>query len=229
MRDFFNIEGPFFTFINRVGDLIVLNVLWLLCCIPIITIGASTTALYFEAMKLADQNEGYIAKNFFKSFKQNFRQSTVIWLILLVFGLFLGYDLYLIFTVDFNFSSTTLLLLLSALFMLTLAYVMIFVYIFPLQSKFVNKIKYTFKNAIILSIRHLPLTVIIIASYAIAIFCFYKFSFLFPIFVFIGVAAIAYGQSFIFNKIFNIYINRNKSKEEIEKAENPDEWTIPEE
>lgn len=227
MRDFFNFDGPFFTLITRLGDLIILNVLWLICCLPVITVGAATTALYFETMKLAENNEGYVVKNYFRSFKQNFLQSTIIWVILFFSGVIIGYGLRTIFTVDFNLNSMEQLLLLSLLFMISLIYILIFVYIFPLQSKFENKIKYTFKNALILSIRHLPMTAIIIASYALAIFCFYKFSILFPVFLFIGVAAIAFGQSFLFNKIFNIYINKNKPDDEVNK--NPDDWTIPEE
>ena len=228
MRDFFNMDGPFFTVINRLGDLILLNILWLICCIPIITIGASTTALYFETMKLADNNEGYIARNFFKSFKQNFLQSTVIWIVLFVTGFGIGYFLYNMLFHSENMGASSQLISFSIVLMLCIIYAMIFVYVFPLQSKFVNKIKYTIKNALILGIRHLPMTAIIIASYAIAIFCFVKFSFLLPVFLLIGVAAIAYGQSFIFNKIFNIYINKDKTEEELEKMNNPDAWTIPE-
>ena len=202
MRDFFNIDGPFFTVINRLGDLILLNILWFICCIPIVTIGASTTALYFEAMKLAENNEGYIARNFFRSFKQNFLQSTVIWVVLFVTGFGIGYFLYNMLFHSEAMAATSQLIAFSFVLMLCIIYAMIFVYVFPLQSKFVNKIKYTVKNALILGIRHLPMTAIIIASYAVAIFCFAKFSFLLPVFLLIGVAAIAYGQSFIFNKIF---------------------------
>lgn len=228
MRDFFNFDGPFFTVINRLGDLILLNVLWLICCLPIVTIGASTTALYFETMKLAENNEGYIVRNFFRSFKQNFLQSTVIWIVLAVTGFGVGYFLYNMLFHSEAMSATSQLIAFSFVLMLCIIYAFIFVYVFPLQSKFVNKIKYTVKNALILGIRHLPMTVILIASYAIAIFCFLKFSFLLPVFLLIGVAAIAYGQSFIFNKIFYIYINKDKTEEELEKMNNPDAWTIPE-
>lgn len=228
MRDFFNMDGPFFTVINRLGDLILLNILWLICCIPIVTIGASTTALYFETMKLAENNEGYIARNFFRSFKQNFLQSTVIWIILAISGFGIGYYLYNMLFHSENMGASSQLIAFSIVLMLCIVYAMIFVYVFPLQSKFVNKIKYTIKNSLILGIRHLPMTAIIIASYAIAIFCFMKFSFLLPVFLLIGVAAIAYGQSFIFNKIFYIYINKDKTEEELEKMNNPDSWTIPE-
>ena len=227
MNNFFNIDGPFFTFLNRLGDLILLNVIWLICCIPIVTIGASTTALYFSTMKLAAGDEGYVFRNFFRSFKQNFLQSTVIWIIMLLLAVFLGFDLYIIFHVDFNLSGTTLMLLLALLFLMCLVWLLIFSFIFPLQSKFVNKIKYTFKNSLILSIRHLPWSIAIIVSFAAAGFIFYKFSIMFPIFLFIGCAAIAYGQSFIYNKLFSIYINRNNTENE-QAEENPDAWTIPE-
>jgi len=229
MKDFFNFDGPFFTIITRAGDLILLNILWLICCIPIVTIGAATTALYFETMKLAENNEGYVAKNFFRSFKENLLQSTIIWVIMLAIGFVLGYFFYTVFLYDLGLGGTEQLVVVTVLFMLAVVYAMIFVYIFALQSKFVNKVKHTFKNAIVLGIRHLPYTAILIASYVLAIFLYIKFSFLFPVFIFVGVAAIAYGQSFIYNKIFNIYINRNKTPEELEKQENPDAWTIPEE
>lgn len=229
MRDFFNMDGPFFTVINRLGDLILLNILWLICCLPVVTIGASTTALYFETMKLAENNDGYVAKNFFRSFKENFLQSTIMWIVLFFSGFGIGYILYNMLFHSESFSATTQLVGFSLTLMFCIIYAMIFVYVFPLQSKFVNKIRHTVKNALILGIRHLPMTAIIVASYAIAIFCFFNFSFLFPVFLLVGVAAIAYGQSFIFNKIFNIYINRNKTPEELEKQSNPDAWTIPEE
>ena len=70
--------------IGKIGDLICLNVLWLICCIPVITIGASTTALYTVMLRLVRNEEGYIFRGFFKAFKLNFKQSTIIWIILLL-------------------------------------------------------------------------------------------------------------------------------------------------
>ena len=79
MNSFFNYEGPFFNVLNRLSDLVILNVLWFICCLPIVTIGASTTALYYVTIKIVNDEDAYVAKNFFKSFRQNFLQSTVIW------------------------------------------------------------------------------------------------------------------------------------------------------
>ena len=71
----------------------LLNILFLVCSLPIFTIGASFTAMYYVTLKLAENEEGYIARGFLKSFKQNFKQATIIWLILLFFGIVLVLDL----------------------------------------------------------------------------------------------------------------------------------------
>ena len=91
----FSIEGKFFGAISRLGDLVILNILFLACSIPIVTIGASITAMYSVTKKMAEEREGYILKSFFKAFKENFRQSTVMWLILLICGMVVSVDLYI--------------------------------------------------------------------------------------------------------------------------------------
>ena len=78
--------------LSRVFDLILLNLLWLACSLPVITIGASTTALYSVTLKMAANEEGYILRGFLEAFRRNWKQSTVIWLILLVIGAALGAD-----------------------------------------------------------------------------------------------------------------------------------------
>ena len=79
----FNYDNPVWRFIGKFWDVLILNVLWLVCSIPIVTIGASTTAMYYVTLKLARDEDGYTIRSFFKSFKENFRQATVIWLIFL--------------------------------------------------------------------------------------------------------------------------------------------------
>ena len=73
--------------LNKICDMVCLNVLWLICCIPVFTIGASTTALYTVMLKMVKNEEGYIFRGFFKAFKENFKQSTIMWLILLALGI----------------------------------------------------------------------------------------------------------------------------------------------
>ena len=89
MDRIFNMDNKFFVFMGRVADLMILNILCIICCIPIITIGASVTAMYYVTLKMARNEESYIVRSFFKSFKENFKQATVIWLVALVAGLLL--------------------------------------------------------------------------------------------------------------------------------------------
>mgnify|MGYP001030740935 CR=1 FL=1 len=151
-------DNPIMHAIGRIADFIILNILWVICSIPIITIGASTTALYTVMLKIVKNEEGYIARGFFKAFKENFRQSTAIWLVFLLLGV--------IYAVDF--SSIKLMpdkvggiLQILFLFIGALLAAMA-VYAFALQARFENTVKNTLKNALILVFARLPFTVLII-------------------------------------------------------------------
>ena len=78
--------------LSKICDMVFLNVLWVICSIPIVTIGPSTTALYTVMLKIVRNEEGYIFRGFFKAFKENFKQSTVIWLIIAVFSVLCWLD-----------------------------------------------------------------------------------------------------------------------------------------
>ena len=89
----FNYDNPVWRFIGKFWDVLVVNLLWIICSIPIVTIGASTTAMYYVTLRLVRDEDGYTIRSFFKSFKDNFKQATAIWLIFLAVGLILGFDL----------------------------------------------------------------------------------------------------------------------------------------
>ena len=84
MGRLFDMNNKFFTFMSRVADLCILNVLCIIFCIPVITAGASITAMFYVTMKMVRNEEAYIVKGFFKSFKENFKQATMINIILLL-------------------------------------------------------------------------------------------------------------------------------------------------
>ena len=79
MRSIFNLDSPIMSFLSRVGDLVWLNLLTLLCCIPVVTAGAAFTALHYVSIKMVRNEEGYLTRNYFKSFRQNFIQATLLW------------------------------------------------------------------------------------------------------------------------------------------------------
>ena len=103
----FGIDSKFYEVVSRIADLVVVNLLFVLCSLPIITIGASTTALYGVTKKMAENREGYIFRNYFRLFKENFKQSTIMWSILLLLALIPTIDLYIINSLKKNNSNNS--------------------------------------------------------------------------------------------------------------------------
>ena len=163
MNHLFNLDGPVLQFINKIVYSVYLNILWFICSIPVITIGASTTALFYVTLKISKNEEGSITKAFFHSFKENLRQGTVIWLILLAFGIILGIDGYVLYHMRFENVFWTLC---TAVFCVAAAaYAIILMYIFPLLARFDNTIGAMFKNALFIGVRFLFCTALMAVIY----------------------------------------------------------------
>lgn len=88
----FSFNSPFMSLLTKAANYMLLNLLALVCSIPIVTIGASTSAKYYVAMKMVRGEEPTIWKPFFKAFKQNFKQSTIIWLLEMVIAVIFVFD-----------------------------------------------------------------------------------------------------------------------------------------
>ena len=168
MRSILSPEGPVMSFITKITYSAYLNLLWLICCLPIVTVGASTTALFYVTLKIAKNEEGNLTKSFFRSFKENFRQATIIWLILLTVGIVLGFDGYIFYHVRFENAFWTVA---TAVFLIAAAaYAMILMYIFPLLARFDNTTVAMFKNAIMLGMRFLLCTAVMAVIYFAMVF-----------------------------------------------------------
>ena len=161
MGKIFDLDSPLMRFLGRVADLLWLNLLTFICCIPIITCGAAFTALHYSCLKLVRGEETYVTKDFFKSFKINFKQATVIWLICLVFGAIFVFDIYYMYfsglVASPNIIFATLIWIAAVLYLCTVAFV------FPLQSRYDNPIRNTLKNSLFFTIRYLPRTILMAA------------------------------------------------------------------
>ena len=206
MDRIFNLDNSFFRFIGKLVDVVLLNFLWLICSLPIVTIGASTTALYYVTLKLVRDREGYIIRSFFKAFKDNFKQSTIIWIILLLVATILGTDIYVVYKMDANYAKILLALFIG----FSVITLFVFIYIFPIQAQFANPVKQTFKNALLIAVKHLPWTILLTVITVIGGFLIYVFA---VIAILFGFGLLAFINSYIFTKIFLNYI----PQEEIEK------------
>ena len=87
MKKSSSIDNPFFRLMGAIGDLVVLNILWLLCCLPVVTAGASTLALFAIVHKIAAGEDYRTASGFFKAFRRDFKQATALWLVVLAAGI----------------------------------------------------------------------------------------------------------------------------------------------
>ena len=200
---------------SRVADLIILNLLCIVCCIPLVTIGPSIAAMFYVTLKMVRNEESYIVRGFFKSFKQNLKQGIVINLIMLAAALLLYFDISIC-----RSTPGTIGKVLMVLFMMILVvYLMIFLYIYPVLAKFYNTIKNTFTNAFLMSIRHLPYTALMILVTAAPGSCIFLFQvpryspMVILLLVLIGFSGIAYINSHFFVKIFdNIFRKKPLSR-----------------
>jgi len=162
----------FFSYDSKFGQLFLklaygccLNILWLICCLPIVTIGASTTALYYTCFKIAKDEGSYITTMFFRSFKQNFKQATVIWMIMLVAGLIIGADAILLYRLRATSTATAAVvwtLLLACIFACMIAYIIVLTYVFPLLSIASNTTANMFKNAFLIGTHYLFVTILVV-------------------------------------------------------------------
>lgn len=215
MNHIFQIDNPFFRFMGNVADLVILNFLFLICCIPIVTIGASFTAAYYVALKKVRGEESYIARSFFHSFKQNFRQSTIIWLIFLFLGILLSFDFQIIKSLEGSVAVILNYLMIVAAFFS----IMIFLYVFPILARFYNPIKTTLKNALLMAVRHLPYTILMVAITAGFLFITFlnytSLAYSLLIWIVIGFALIIFINSYFFRKIFDCYMPPEEQEQKI--------------
>ena len=143
-----------------------LNLLWLVCSLPVFTAGAATAALYDVTLRLAREEEPPLTARFFKAFRENFRQATILWLILLGIGALLGADgyiLYHLYKSTAGMVSVICTLGLALIIVAAIAYVIVLIYVFPLVASVKNTNFAMLKNALLIGIHYLFCTILVFA------------------------------------------------------------------
>lgn len=200
---------------SKVADLCILNIICVVCCIPVITAGASITAMYYVTLKMVRNEDAYIVRSFFKSFKQNFKQATIINLIMLLIGVVLYIDLNVSKAMQGGAGQIFQIIFMA----FVLIYFILFLYVYPVLARFYNTIKNTIKNALFMAIRHFPYTVVmvIIAVCPLLLLLVKSYqiqSTLFVLFLLMGFALIAYCNSYFLAKIFDNYMPKEEAGQE---------------
>lgn len=207
----FSLNSWLSRFMYLVADIVLLHVLWILFSLPIVTIGASTTALYYCSMKRIRRDEGYITKNFIHSFRSNFKQSTLIWLLILAVGAILFLDL----RIGMSAGGVIGKFMLISCSILLIPYFCTAFYIFPVQAKFENRIIDNLKNALLMSLSNFLFTLLLFFITATFIVLTLTFPPFIGLLLIAGAGIYGYFTSGIFVYIFRKYLPKELEEDAI--------------
>lgn len=197
MNDFFRLDGPIFRYGTLIADLLFLSLIFTFCSIPIITLGASLTGLFYVTTRQVSRREGYVTRDFLKSFRQNFIKSTVFYLFFLICGIILTFNF-----VAYNYVARSNQIVLVFQVVLSAEIVGVMVYLFPLIARFDLKMSQYLKNAFYFANRHISTTVTCLVALGAAFWLFMKIPFL----IIILPGAYAYFASIMIMRVFRKYL-----------------------
>lgn len=205
----FGLDGKLFKGLTKAGDFLILALITFICCIPVITIGASFTAAFYSGMKLVKDEENYVTKDFFKSFKENFVQGFIVEIVLAIIGILLFLDIracaYWAFSGSGSMAGTIFMYAIAGCFIVWAGVVL---YSFGMLARYDDKAFTILKNSLILCVHHLPQTIIMmIATYGLMLFSAKYFTA-----YIITVPLILYVDSYIFTRIFKSLENTNEQR-----------------
>lgn len=203
-----NEDNVIHIFLNKLGDIIVANLLFLVCCIPIITIGPALTALYHCMLRTVKGNNNGTTKTFFRAFKENFRQSLIVWLGLLAVGFILFLNI--------RFLQNTASVMSKPLFYVSLGIaglvIILALYIFPVIAAFANTTVNLLKNAYVFAFLHFPSTLAIAVITILPMFMTYRDIKLMPLYAccwfFFGFGLTAYVNSLLLYRMFKPFLEK---------------------
>ncbi|MGI6018720.1 MAG: YesL family protein [Marvinbryantia sp.] len=199
-------DSEFMNAVSKCADYVILNLLCLLCCIPVITTGAALTAKYYVSMKLVRGEEPAVTKAFFKAFRKNFRQATVMWMIQMVMIAILAMDWYLVKKAPEGTIHPAFSVFLTVLTILVAGIIFC---VFPMLARFYISTKDAIKGACIFTLMKLPRVLLeLVATVAAGIICFWYMRWLPAIWVFCT-GVMLYFNSRMFVKEFEKIEHRN--------------------
>ena len=212
--DLFNEDNFLHIFLNRVGDIVIANLLFLVCSIPLFTIGASLTALYHCMLRIVKGNNVGITRMFFKSFRENFKQATGAWLVIV------AVTAVLLLNIRFLLASPSLAakpLLLLSCGVLILVFLEA-LYLFPVLAAFSNHLGALMKNAFLFAFMHFPTTLACALLLLLPLLMTYRDLGLLPLYAFcwtfFGFGLIAYIQSLLIYRFFRKYLPGEEKPEQ---------------
>lgn len=208
MGNIFTVDSRFSQVMLKVSKLIVLNILWIFTCIPVVTVGTASTALYYCLMKFVQQRDVDPLRDYFRAFRANFRQSFPVWLAILAVSLVLAVNGSILGTsgipakgVIYTVGGFTGLLTM-----------MIGIYYFPLLAKFENTTLGLLKFSLFLGMRHLLYTAGLAGILLLAVFLCTGIPRMLPFWALIGFSLTGLACTQLLLKIFRLYGDKRQEE-----------------
>ena len=210
-------EGsPFQGFLNKMTDLLILNLVTLLLCLPVITAGAALTAMHYVLLKMVRGEEGYIVKSFFRAFKREFRQATVMWVMFMALAALMASTLVMVLQGGGSYP----LWLPSSILVVAVLELICMIYAFAMQSRFDNSVIHTIINAVTLTFAELPSSLEMAVITLVPMIAFIFAGVLLPLLILFGLSVPGYACAMIYDPIFR---KVEKQIWEQENSEDPNE------
>lgn len=209
MSSFLSPDNKIMQFITKLVHACYLNVLWLICSLPVVTVGASTSALFAVSLKMVRDEEGDVTRAYFRAFKRNFRQATKVWIPLLLAGVLIVLDAYVLKRLSADSVGWTLLT--ALLYVAAAAYLIVLMYVFALIVTFENTVVRTILNALIIGMKYLIASALMGGIYF--LLAFVTINFFNPL----GLFALGIGAflcSYPLRRIMDVYVARARHSED---------------
>ena len=211
MKNILDLDGPLVRALSDLNTLVILNVLTALFCIPVITAGASVAAMHYVIMEMFENRGDGAAREFWKRFKENLRNATPVWLILLAAAVFIYVDCRIIMGGQMGLPRAMLVpLYIGAFIEASIA-----VYAFPLTARFVYSTGATFKNSAILAVANFPRTVLMVLYHVIMPYLLFNVSRLLPLFFLVGISLPAYFSALLYMPVIRKMIGEPEPDEDM--------------
>lgn len=215
MKGLFNIDNPVMRFITKVGYLWWLDILFVVTSLPVFTIGVSITALNYACMKLLD-DEGSITANYFKSWKENFKQGTGLGLMYLAFAALIAIALVFYNKMD----QSELKLMWACVIAIGILYLISLCWVFAVQSKFVHPVMDTIHYSFVIAFQNLPETFLILVTIIAVIFLNVTQPFI-VLFITLnfGIGWCFYLFAYFYRHVFDRYLNKDEHRRASKEAD----------
>ena len=209
MRNLFDTEGPVMRALSDLSTLIFLNILTLVFSIPIVTAGAALAAMHYVIIEMIEERGDSLFAEYRKRFKENLRNATPIWLIMLAAAGFLYADYRIISGGQIGLPKAMLIPIYAGMFVAAAVYV----YVIPLTARFVYSTGAAFKNAAILAAAYFPRTILMVVFTVMIPCLLFNVTRLLPLFFLLGLSFPAYLCALLYVPIFNKMIGKKEEED----------------